>query len=176
MVSPYGLVPVDSGSDIRFTFRSLQGYGLKDLTIDGRSLGIPSTNEFEFDGVCSNHRITVHFRCTVEDSVVTVLPGTWDFTIAGGTTYEGTMTFTAHLNGTGFEGLIQYTNWPECPIRDARNVWIRCDSVGFQQWCNDPPRNDGGLRAKVDVEGRKLTGIWGAPGFGDCHWTATKRQ
>jgi len=63
-ISPSGTVTVNSGADQIFAITPTTGYHIKDVKVDGSSVG--AVNSYTFTSINSNHRISVEFVWTVD--------------------------------------------------------------------------------------------------------------
>ncbi len=63
-ISPSGTVAVNSGADQIFAITPTTGYHIKDVKVDGSSVG--AVNSYTFISINSNHRISVEFVWTVD--------------------------------------------------------------------------------------------------------------
>ena len=59
-ISPAGKVTVESGKTQTFTITANNGYNIKDVKVDGISVG--KVNSYEFENVTKNHQIAVEFE------------------------------------------------------------------------------------------------------------------
>ena len=64
-IAPNGYVTVSAGSDKRFTIAAAEGYEIKDVLVDGVSVG--AVSDYTFKNVWKNHTIDAVFRAKAED-------------------------------------------------------------------------------------------------------------
>lgn len=63
-IAPNGYVTVSAGSDKRFTIAAAEGYEIKDVLVDGVSVG--AVSDYTFKNVWKNHTIDAVFRAKAE--------------------------------------------------------------------------------------------------------------
>lgn len=64
-IAPNGYVAVSAGSDKSFTIAAAEGYEIKDVLVDGVSVG--AVSDYTFKNVWKNHTIDAIFRAKAED-------------------------------------------------------------------------------------------------------------
>ena len=64
-IAPNGYVTVSAGSDKRFAIAAAEGYEIKDVLVDGVSVG--ALSDYTFKNVWKNHTIDAVFRAKAED-------------------------------------------------------------------------------------------------------------
>lgn len=64
-IAPNGYVTVSAGSDKRFAIAAAEGYEIKDVLVDGVSVG--AVSDYTFKNVWKNHTIDAVFRAKAED-------------------------------------------------------------------------------------------------------------
>lgn len=64
-IAPNGYVTVSAGSDKSFTIAAAEGYEIKDVLVDGVSVG--AVSDYTFKNVWKNHTIDAVFRAKAED-------------------------------------------------------------------------------------------------------------
>ena len=63
-IAPNGYVTVSAGSDKRFAIAAAEGYEIKDVLVDGVSVG--AVSDYTFKNVWKNHTIDAVFRAKAE--------------------------------------------------------------------------------------------------------------
>ena len=84
-INPSGNIPVNSGSSQTFTITPNSGYRIKDILVDGKSVGVVTT--YTFENVISNHVIEATFEKQITQTIIILQIGKTNFTVNGKTQY-----------------------------------------------------------------------------------------
>jgi len=82
-ITPSGTVSVNEGESKTFTIKSNAGYRIKDVKVDGKSVGVVST--YTFTNVTSDHTIEAAFEKEITQTVIILQIGKSTFTANGHT-------------------------------------------------------------------------------------------
>ncbi len=81
LVTPSGNVTVNGGDSKTFTITPNTGYRIKDVLVDGKSVGAVST--YAFTNITSNHTVSVTFEKQITETVIVLTVGSSTFTVNG---------------------------------------------------------------------------------------------
>jgi len=81
LVIPSGNVTVNGGDSKTFTITPNTGYRIKDVLVDGKSVGAVST--YAFTNITSNHTVSVTFEKQITETVIVLTVGSSTFTVNG---------------------------------------------------------------------------------------------
>ncbi|PVD18063.1 hypothetical protein V512_014415 [Mesotoga sp. Brook.08.105.5.1] len=106
-VIPYGIVEVKHGEDKQFTIASDQGCEIKEVIVDGVSVG--AVNTYDFDNVTRNHTIHGEFKLKLYTIDVSAIPETGGTVSGGGNFNHGDSVEIIATANTGYE----FIGWTE---------------------------------------------------------------
>jgi len=148
-ITPSGPVSVTAGADQSFTIAPESGYSIRDVTVDGASLG--AVTSYTFTNVTGNHTIGVSFAATAYTLTVTT-SGTGAGTVTtdpSGTTFAAgtlvTLTATPASGSTfaGWSGACSGTS-QICAITMNSNVSVGASFVAAQTYAITASSGRGG--------------------------------